>query len=239
MPQFFIHSADIQNSVCVITGSDCGHLKRSRRITSGATIHVRDENGVRYRALVVSVTEDGITLEVSLRAPGPEMRHCLVLCAGILKGSKFDFVIQKSVEIGVSEIIPVITERTISRPAGRGDAKTGRWKRVAAEAAKQCMAGRAPIVHDICRFSDVIDYHADLKLIAHTAEASLIHGLASGGKRVMVLVGPEGGFSPEEYRKAVEKGWRGVSAGPTQMRAETAAIVIPSIILHELVRNGT
>jgi 16S rRNA (uracil1498-N3)-methyltransferase len=115
-----------------------------------------------------------------------------------------------------------------------GDAKAGRWRRIADQAAKQCMRADIPAVEGVSPFRDVLeDFRDGARIIAHTGAVVRFADLErpEGAARVSVLVGPEGGFSPGETAAATDAGWVPVLFGNTHMRAETAAIVIPALVL--------
>ena len=235
VPQFFVTSSGIENNQCRIQGDDFRHLAAVRRVKPGDAIRLRDEKGTSYRALVGRIAGDYIELEIVDARGGERPPVDITLCMCLLKGGNFDLVVEKSVEIGVSRIIPVLSERTVPRPADE-NAKVRRWGRKAEEAAKQSLRERVPPVEQISPFSDVIGMNQDdVRIIAHPGAPvtlkKFFHDNRAGA--VSLLVGPEGGFSPAEMESAASSGWVAVDFGFSQLRAETAAAVLCGIIVYE------
>jgi 16S rRNA (uracil1498-N3)-methyltransferase len=235
VPQFFVTSSQIENNRCSIHGGDFRHLAAVRRVKPGDTIRLRDEKGTVYTALIDRIAGDHIDLEITEAHGGDQTTVDITLCMCLLKGGNFDLVVEKSVEIGVSRIIPVVSERTVPRPAD-GSAKLRRWVRKAEEAAKQSLRDRVPSIEQISSFGDVISMNrSGVRIIAHPgAPVSLkefLHDNSAGA--VALLVGPEGGFSPAEIISAAAAGWVAVDFGFSQLRAETAAAVLCGIIVYE------
>ncbi len=238
MPQFFISSSSVRGGRCRIQGEDFRHLVTVRRAGPGDIVRLRDEKGAALTARIEEITDTHI--ELAIQNGGGEETSSgypeLILCACILKGKNFDLVIEKAVEIGVSRIIPVASERTITRPADEA-ARLVRWNRKACEAAKQSLRERVPAVEKIHHLRDVVEgFTSGTRIIAHPgAGISLKEFLAvRRAGPVHLLVGPEGGFSGDEIEDARAAGWAPVSVGRTHMRAETAALVLCGIIMFEL-----
>jgi len=235
VPQFFVTSSEIENNRCRIRGDDFRHLAAVRRVKPGDIIRLRDEKGTSYTALIERIAGDHIELEITEARGSENAPPDITLCMCLLKGGNFDLVVEKSVEIGVSRIIPVVSERTVPRPADES-AKLRRWSRKAEEAAKQSLRERVPSVGQISSFGDVIGMNRDgVRIIAHPgAPISLKEFLRhTHAGAVSLLVGPEGGFSPGEMESAAAAGWVAVDFGFSQLRAETAAAVLCGIIVYE------
>jgi len=241
MPQFFISSSDISGNKCFIKGNDYHHLVEVRRVSVDDILKLRREDGILLSARIEKITESFIEAVILEQEDKNSKSVNLTLCLALLKGKKFDLVVQKAVELGVSSILPVYTERCIPVP-GKGDrSKLDRWNRIALEAAKQCMREDIPVVKNICRFDELVTESGNsLKIIAHPGADKgmknyLSEEIESGLIRdsVFLLVGPEGGFSPQELECAEKNSWQGLNFGFTQLRAETAAIALSSIIVYE------
>ena len=151
-----------------------------------------------------------------------------------------DWMIQKATELGVQAIVPVITDRTIARvKSERREHQKERWKKIALEAAQQCGRNDIPSIAPVVPLSDFFrnDSEATLKLILWEQELhrSLKHELADRltDSPIMAMIGPEGGFAPEEIERAREQGWTSVSIGSRVLRAETAGLVVLSILQYE------
>ena len=169
----------------------------------------------------------------------------LVLYPALLKGKHFDLVIQKAVELGVGEIIPVITRRTVSRPEGeRVEGRLARWNKIALEACRQCGRGQAPPVREPLNWRDALRHWTGRAMSGIIPHEALARDTESGLKHVLrgigqaeslgVFIGPEGGFAPSEIEDALNAGLIPVSLGTRILRAETASIAVCAIVMHEM-----
>lgn len=238
MPQFFIPSSMLRGNRCRIEGEDYRHLAKVRRIREGDLIRVRIEGGAASVARVVRVGEGSLEAEIVREEPAAAEPVRLVLCAALMKGKKFDLVVQKAAEIGVKRIIPVVTERVIPDLSEKEEKRLERWRRIAREAAKQSLRSDLPAVEGIARFAELAARDLPgMKILAHAGgdRGSLKERLrgAEKGTDLNLLVGPEGGFSPKEVGLAERHGWEALHFGFTQLRAETAAIVLPAVLIYE------
>jgi 16S rRNA (uracil1498-N3)-methyltransferase len=241
LPHYFVRSDSFFGNTCVISGENFHHLAAVRRASVGDVITVLDESGRRFDATVSEIARDRLLCLVIPEEPGSARGlPDISLYMAVLKGKKFDLVIQKAVEVGVSRIVPVMTERSIPDYGDKEDAKRGRWNRIAEEAAKQSLRSMIPEVTGILSFEEALDDdRSHLRIMAHLEDSVPFSEFVLSVKRprsAAILVGPEGGFSPAELRGAREHGWDAVTFPLPQLRAETAAIVIPSIVLYELSR---
>jgi 16S rRNA (uracil1498-N3)-methyltransferase len=164
----------------------------------------------------------------------------VTLFQGIPKSDKMDLIVQKCVELGVSKIVPVITERTVVKIDNQKDAikKTDRWQKIILEAAKQCNRGIVPKIELPVSFEVALKTaaEAELALIPYEKEADngLRRYLKQGTKRISVIIGPEGGFTENEIKKAEGLGIMPITLGPRILRTETAGITMLSILMYEL-----
>jgi len=241
MSRFFVDKNSIIGDTINITGDDVYHIKRVLRLKPGDIITVNDCCGTDYQVRIERVGEDCIITGIVDSCPNnTESNLDITLYQGLPKSDKMDFIVQKSVELGVKRIVPVITERTIVRISSSRDVqnKLTRWQRVSLEAAKQCNRGTIPQVDAPVDFDKALKMaeDAELGLIPYEGEsrARLGEQLKRGICSVAVMIGPEGGFSEKEVHKATEAGIRPVTLGPRILRTETAGIVVLSIIGHEL-----
>lgn len=236
MAQFFV-DAPVDNTTVVIEGEDYHHLVRVRRAQVGDSIQVIDSNGVRYQASITQIESQKIIAHITDTITYPEIKLDLTLCVAVLKGKKFDLVIQKAVEIGVRRIIPVITERTIPDLTEKEEKKLARWQKIAAEASKQCLRNDIPQVTPVMKLADVLQLSKSIGILAHAdPQAQNLRQFLKHHEphtNVMVVTGPEGGFSKKEVEIARDFDWFVLYNGATQLRAETAAIVLPAIIIYE------
>lgn len=235
MPQFFVRSSDIIGNRCRISGDDYRHLASVRRVRPDDGIMLRDERGDSLAGRVVRVTDSFIEVEITGRTSGAPAPADITLCMCLLKGRNFDLVVEKAVEVGVSRIVPVLSERTIARLEDAG-ARVRRWDRKAEEAAKQSLRGARPAIGEICSFPDLVAGESGRsRIIAHPGAPGSLKDLLRREQRgpISLLVGPEGGFSPREVAAAEAAGWTAAGIGFSQMRAGTAAIVLCGIIVYE------
>ncbi len=182
---------------------------------------------------------------IATEEPAGEAAFELVLYPALLKGKRFDLAIQKCVELGCARIVPVITQRTISRPdAGKLSTRVTRWRKIAEEACRQCGRARIPQIAEplpwesaledwkASEVAGIIPYEA-LAGDRETELRAVLAGLKQTA-RLGAFIGPEGGYSPTEIRQALEAGLTAVSLGPRILRAETAAISLCAIVMYEM-----
>jgi 16S rRNA (uracil1498-N3)-methyltransferase len=237
VPQFFVNISDISDGKVTIRGDDFHHLVKVRRVSPGDRIFIRTSDGVGYEAGIQSIQSDHLYALIEKEIPYEAGATALGVYLCLLKGANFELALQKCAEAGVSEITPVISERTIPDIKGKVDKKNERWNKIVSEAAKQCLRGDVPAVNMPVDFKTAVTGPgSEVRLIAHpggeTALKTLLRGMPPPASADL-LIGPEGGFSIDELKHAEDNGWVVVSAGPNHLRGETAAIVIPSIILYE------
>lgn len=237
MPQFFINEKDIFENQVEITGDDYRHLALVRRIRPGAVINLNAESGSIYYGIVSDVKQSSLVVKIT----GSHKRPCsgidLTLYLCLLKSGNFEFAIKKASEVGVTRIIPVISERTVPDPDKKIEQKRERWEKIACEAGKQCLRPEPVSMGLPMLFSDVPDYDSSsIKIIGHPGASLDMKKYFSDIEKkstVSLLVGPEGGFSEKEISYAENKQWHALNFGFTHLRAETAAAVISAIIIYE------
>lgn len=230
------------------------HLAGALRLAAGEEVYVFDGEGREFMCAVVDDARRGAgraTLEVRA-AVEPQCAESpleLTLCVALLKGEKFDLVVQKATELGVERVVPVETARAdvrLSRGRG-GDAgarkRVERWRRIAVEAAKQSGRARVPEVIEPLSLTDLLtkdsaggtDAKSRRLIFAERGGHSLVKTVGAWGAkpaRVAALVGPEGGWEDAEIDHATELGWEAVTLGGRVMRAETAGIVVSALLQH-------
>ncbi len=238
MPRYFVESSKVSGSRCVIEGDDYHHLVKVRRVRTGDCIDFCSDNGKTHRAEIKEINSDSIIAEIITSSDTNSDPINLILCVGLLKGKSFDTVIRKAVEIGVCKIIPMVTGRTIPDVSKKEKAKLERWEKIILEASKQSMRNRIPEIDGISQFNKVVsETSAPVKIIASTNEKAMTmreYISKSKMKRdVAIMIGPEGGFSTDEISYAIENGWADLNFGYTCLKAETAAVVLPAILIYE------
>jgi len=211
-------------------------LRNVLRLERGSVITLLDGGGAAYPTRIEFLDAGKATGRVVAKKlvrsePGME----LTLCQCVLKRERFEWVLQKGTELGVSRFVPVISSRTVVRPAARLLSKYERWRATVREAAEQSRRGRLPTIEDPLLWDEALDRGAGLRLLAWEEAGGNSAGLyprIAGAREVSLLVGPEGGISQEEAAAAAERGWRPISLGPRVLRAETAAVAATAIVLH-------
>ena len=231
MARFFVTKDDITDNVITISGKDAFHIARSLRMAVGDTLTVCDEDGTEYYSSLTRIRDEECTCEIISKSDGKtESPVHVTLYMAYPKGDKLETVVQKSVELGASRIVPFESSRCIKRPAAdKADKITERLSRIAEEAAKQCGRSKLPTVSKMIRLSellnDITDY--DLALFCYEGEGatSLKSTLEAYGKRggkLAVIIGSEGGFSEDEAKTIISAGAKCVNLGPRILRCETA-----------------
>ena len=238
MPRFFIDKTQIHDATVILTGEAAQHISLSLRMAVGEMLTLCDGEGLDYTAKIVSLSRDAVTLTVESSAKSlsePPYRIRLYQC--LPKGDKLETVIQKAVECGVSEIVPVQSSRCIVKwKADDAKKKLVRYNRIAEEAAKQSGRGRIPTVLMPMNYKDALTEMAkdSLAFLCYENEEgktlpALLRTLTLPDT-VSFLVGPEGGLSPEEVDIAREMGVFSLSLGERILRTETAAPFVLAIL---------
>lgn len=218
-----------------IYGDDFHHISKSLRMKVGENIEVVGANGCYICRIDEIDTNFLIVTPFEECKKDSESKIDIVLYQALAKGEKMDWIIQKAVELGIREIYPINTQRTIVKlDDKRKEKRLLRFNAIAKEASKQCRRNDIPIVNDIVDLKDIKEENL---LVAYENEEknTLKKYLQNTNrKRIAIVIGPEGGFDPSEVDLLINKGASIVSLGPRILRTETAAIVLTSIIQYEL-----
>lgn len=249
MHRFFVWPENIAGQDVRIDRDQARHIEKVLRLVSGDLVQVFDGEDHEYEVCLQG-KEDGFLLgkivqELHRNVESP-LR--LSLIQGIAKGDKMDSIIQKAVEIGVADIYPLFSQYAVVKlEKERADKKVERWQTIAREACKQCRRNRVPIIHTPNTFGEMMNLvsgnptillyeHEDnngLKQILNENRAEIL-----AGSQLFLMIGPEGGFSPEEIAAAREQGVLIAGLGPRILRTETAGLAAASIVLYELADLG-
>ena len=231
-----------------ITGSDAHHLMHVMRAKAGQEVTVVDDEGSVACMEMTAFREDAVTLVLKERlAANTESSLELVLAQCLLKADKMDYVVQKAVELGVTEIVPVKSHNCVVRyDAKKAAARQARWQKIAEEAAKQCGRTALTEVTPIMDLSNLLKENSgmeDTEIVFcyenedETTVKSCLQ--AAKGKRLILLIGPEGGFTLDEAQAVQEAGGKAVTLGPRILRAETAAVAAVTVAQYENGDLGT
>lgn len=241
MPRFFITESNISDGRITLVGDDARHVSRSLRMRPGETLTVCNGAGVDYHCRTEAFTSDTVTLAIEKKEPSRgEPPLDITVFQALVKGDKFDTVIQKSVECGAARIIPFYSRNCIVKPTQDESKKTERRARIALEAAMQSGRGRIPTVGECIDFAAMIKsaasqgaalfcYEGEGTVQAPAVLKELSRRISHGG-RLSVIIGPEGGFAPEEARSAAEAGLILTGLGPRILRTESASEFILACI---------
>jgi 16S rRNA (uracil1498-N3)-methyltransferase len=215
-----------------ISGIDAKHIKNSLRLRSGDIITVSSDN-VDYKCKITQISND-VAFEIISSEPcssEPSLR--LTLYQALPKGDKMDLIIQKCVELGVTEIVPVITDRCVPK-IGDFSKKIERYNRISLEAAKQSGRGIVPEVKNLLQFKKALQNLSESAIILYEEkiDGKRFDDLTFNGN-LSVFIGSEGGFTPEEVRLATENNVAPVWLGKRILRCETAAITATSVIMYK------
>lgn len=240
MHRFFIEPHAVCGNEAVLTGEDVQHIAKVLRLRAGDEVTLCDGAKTEYTARIDSVEKERITLRVlETAASKTESSAEITLYQGLPKAGKLETIIQKCVELGIGKVIPFDAERSVVKLSEKDFAKKqSRYQRVAYEAAKQSRRGIIPEVGGLVKLAKE-DFSAfDLILLAYEEErgTTLKKALRAkmDAKRIALIVGPEGGFAPEEADMLIQRGAVSVSLGPRILRTETAGMAMLAMTVYEL-----
>jgi 16S rRNA (uracil1498-N3)-methyltransferase len=246
MHRFYIAPENWHPDAPLLTGSEAHHCRNVLRLEPGDKVVLFDGRGHEVTAEITANDSAQIQLRKLHEARTPPLRCRITLGQAIPKGKNMDLIVQKAVEIGAAEIAPILSDRTIVRLDEESAAsKQEKWQTVAIEAAKQCGQNWLPQVQTPQSLAQFFQEHRrfDLQLIGSLqtdavhlkkilAEYSAEHGDRAAS--VLMLVGPEGDFTPAELSLARSHGCRPITLGPIVLRVETASIYCLSVLSYEL-----
>ncbi len=242
MHRCFIESKRWHEEMIVPAESEAHHLLHVMRAEEGDRVEVFNGDGLEAEAVVRHDAQHGLVLDVQVKKEAASRPFDITLIQAIPKGSRSDLIIEKATEMGITRIIPVISERVIVRLKGKqAEKRLERWSRVAKSAAKQCGTKWLPQIDDICSYDKVLSQFSEF-------DAVLLGSLVDGvkplrtviqelhhrkPKSIAIIVGPEGDLTPTEIEASLNAGAIPVSFGNLVLRAETAAIYALSVLSYE------
>ena len=240
--RFLVEDLEVKDGICMITGREAHHMSRVLRMGRGDDLVLLDGAGGRFLAEIQSVLRDAVRIQIKdslghVSQSAPEV----TLCQAVIKSGPMDYLIQKTSELGVTRVSPFFCSRSVVNLKGdRQGKKRNRWKEIARSATKQCSRDIPPEIRSPESFDKQLTLFGNapgLKVILWERETSrdlkdlLRH---HGSSRSFTgMVGPEGGFTPEEVSAALHAGFIPVSMGSRILRAETAALVLVAIVQYE------
>lgn len=244
MQRFFVepHQIDGERHEIHITGSDVNHIVNVLRMKKGEELWISDKEK-EYHCVIENAGEDEVLLHILyVQEPDYELKNRIYLFQGLPKADKMELIIQKAVELGAYEVIPVETRRCVVKLDGKKAAKkVDRWQQIAESAAKQSKRMLIPHVHDVISFKEALKYaeSMDIRLIPYELakgmpETKEILAAIEPGQSIGIFIGPEGGFEEKEVKAAIEGGAKPITLGRRILRTETAGLAILSVLMFQL-----
>ena len=244
MNQFFVEPGQIRGKKIIITGKDVNHIKNVLRMKIGEELSVSNGcDGKEYRGIIEEFTDDAVVCALAfVKEDGVELPSKVYLYQGLPKADKMELIIQKAVELGVYEIIPVATKRAVVKlDEKKSKSKITRWQAISEAAAKQSKRAIIPYVADVLSFKEALKecQKAKVKVIPYELAEGMdktkeIISDLKPGQDVAIFIGPEGGFDDAEIEAAIEAGVIPVTLGKRILRTETAGFTILSWIMYQL-----
>ena len=242
MYQFFVDDCQIGKEYVTITGSDVNHIKNVLRMRPGEKIRVSSSSRDMF-CEIAELTDDFVQADIlDEEAPDTELPSQIYLFQGLPKGDRMEYIIQKSVELGVHEIIPVAMKYCVVKlDAKKAGNKVKRWQAISESAAKQSKRMLVPEVHSVMTFKEALVYAKELDVLLIPYELAkgmketkeLIRSIEPG-KSIGVFIGPEGGFEEQEVADAMEAGAKPITLGHRILRTETAGLAVLSVLMFQL-----
>jgi 16S rRNA (uracil1498-N3)-methyltransferase len=243
MYRFYVDASQRKEDEIRIVGEDVNHIKNVLRMKEKEEIVICDGQGKDFHCIIEAVSNSEIITKVlEEKLSGTELETKIYLFQGLPKKDKMELIIQKAVELGVYEVIPVITKRTIVKFDDKKEVKkTERWQSIAESAAKQSMRGIIPRISKPMTYKEALAFASELdyNVIPYEKEAGMkeakqiIKGV-KGTSSVGVFIGPEGGFEESEINDAITNQIKPMTLGKRILRTETAGLTILSLLMFEL-----
>ena len=244
MYRFYVSADQLAEKEVFISGGDVNHIKNVLRLEVGDWIVACDGNGTDYVSRIQSICSDEVVASIEKVQPtGTELPVRITLFQGMPKKDKLELIIQKAVELGACEIVPVMTKRTVVKLSEEKkiNKRLERRQSIAYAAAKQCDRGIIPTVHkpvsyeEALAMADQLDYNViPYELQTGMEEARKIVDQACKQRSLGIFIGPEGGFEPEEVERAMTRNIHPMTLGKRILRTETAGMALLSILMFQM-----
>ena len=243
MQHFFVTPSQVEGERIYIEGSDVNHMKNVLRMRPGEAVAISDGDNLKYRCVVEGYEEGRAVLAIQQRMPVDTELPCrITLFQGLPKQDKMELIVQKAVELGAYQIIPVATKRAVVKlDAKKAARKVERWQQIAQSAAKQAGRGYIPEVADVMSYREALECASKLDIVLIPYELaegmeetkSVIESIYPG-QSIGIFIGPEGGFEKEEVEQALEYGAHAITLGKRILRTETAGLTTLSVLMFHL-----
>lgn len=240
MYRFYIRQQDLSKETAVIKGQDARHLSHVLRLTIGDYVELADGDGTCWEACIVSMGAKTVELSLLSRTVSRgESPVSITVAQGMLKDKKMDMIIRHLTELGITQWVPFFAHRSIPRPDQKKlAARVDRWRRISREAMKQCKRSQLPLIMEPVSFEALLALSKDHdEKIAFWEKGSIPFGNittepSSLPQKIIVLIGPEGGFLEAEIEAAQTVGFSAFSLGSRILRAETASLTACALVQH-------
>lgn len=243
MYHFFVTPEQVKGEEIQIVGSDVNHIKNVLRMKNGEELQISDGNNKKYLCEIASMTSDEVCVRIKEElASDTELPSKIYLFQGLPKSDKMELIVQKAVELGSYEIIPVATKRAVVKLDDKKAAKkVERWNSISEGGAKQSGRNVIPEVKQVMSYKEAIQYAGSLDIILIPYELAegmeetrqIIESILPG-QSVGIFIGPEGGFETQEVEYAIENGAKAITLGKRILRTETAGLTTLSILMYHL-----
>ena len=243
MYHFFVTPEQVKGEEIQIVGSDVNHIKNVLRMKIGEELQISDGNNKKYLCEIASMTSDEVCLQIKEELKSDtELPSKIYLFQGLPKSDKMELIVQKAVELGAYEIIPVATKRAVVKlDDKKASKKVERWNAISEGAAKQSGRNVVPEVKSVMSYKEAIQYAESLDVILIPYELAegmeetrqIIEGIQPG-QSIGIFIGPEGGFETQEVEYAMEHGAKAITLGKRILRTETAGLTTLSILMYHL-----
>ncbi|MGN0400496.1 MAG: 16S rRNA (uracil(1498)-N(3))-methyltransferase [Blautia sp.] len=243
MYRFFVEPSQVEENVIRIHGNDMNHIKNVLRMKIGEEILISTGEKTEYTCYIEAYEEEEVLAHIMYaQEVGYELPSRIYLFQGLPKNDKMELIIQKAVELGVHQIIPVATRRAVVRLEGKKEEnKQRRWQAISESAAKQSKRMYVPQVSHVRSFKEAIQYAQELDVILLPYERArgmqetkeIIENIKPG-QSVGIFIGPEGGFDEKEVGLAMEQGAKAITLGKRILRTETAGLTVLSVLMFAL-----
>lgn len=243
MYHFFAKHENVFKDYILIDGEDVNHMKNVLRMKENDKILISSGDNIDYHCYISKMDDDSIIASIeSVDEEGKELPSKIYLFQGLPKADKMELIIQKAVELGAFEIIPVAMKRSIVKlDKKKEDSKIKRWQGISESAAKQSKRSIIPNVSNVMNYKEAIAYanQLDIVLLPYEcaegmSETKKIISSIEPGKSIGIFIGPEGGFDLLELDAALQSGFKVITLGKRILRTETAGLTILSVLMFEL-----
>lgn len=241
MFQFFVEPEQIEEPKVTITGSDVNHIRNVLRMSPGTQVRISDNEGGDFLCRIEAIEQEQVILHIISPCEGTEPSARITLFQGLPKGDKMEWIIQKAVELGVSEIVPVAMKNCVVKlDPKKAQHKQVRWQAIAESAAKQSKRSKIPKIGPVCSFQEAAAYakNMDVSLLPYEQERGMAHTREvfekiPKGASIGIFIGPEGGFASKEI-EAAQGDMEIVSLGNRILRTETAGLAVLAMLGYVL-----